>query len=68
MTVREAANRLEVSVSMVYALCGRGRLAHTRIGIGRGTIRICEDDLKAFLAGCRSEAPLSKNTTGRIKL
>jgi excisionase family DNA binding protein len=57
MTVREAANRLEVSVSMVYALCGSGRLPHTRIGLGRGTIRVSDEDIRAFLADCRKGKP-----------
>jgi excisionase family DNA binding protein len=60
MNVREAAKRLEVSTSMVYALCAEGRLPHVRVGLGRGTIRISEDDLKSFQESCRTDrsAPL----------
>ena len=55
MKVREAAQRLEVSTSIVYGLCAQGRLPHVRVGLGRGTIRISEDDLKSFLESCRPE-------------
>jgi excisionase family DNA binding protein len=36
MNVPEAARRLEVSLNLVYALYGNGRLPHTRMGLGRG--------------------------------
>ena len=55
MNVRDAAKRLEVSTSMVYALCAQGRLPHVRVGLGRGTIRISEDDVRSFLETCRPE-------------
>jgi excisionase family DNA binding protein len=57
MDVREAARRLEVSIATVYGLCGQGRLPHARVGLGRGVIRISEDDLKSFLESCRPEPP-----------
>jgi excisionase family DNA binding protein len=57
MTVREVAKRLEISISMVYALCSNGRLPHTRIGLGRGTIRIQPEDLTSFLEACRTSQP-----------
>lgn len=40
LTVREVAQRLNVSMGLVYALCSSGRLEHRRFGTGRGTIRI----------------------------
>jgi excisionase family DNA binding protein len=57
MTAKEAAARLEVGLSTVYLLCERGQLSHARIGAGRGTIRISEDDLRAFLESCRAGKP-----------
>ncbi len=45
LSVKQAAQRLNVSKSLVYALCAEGRLKHYRVGIGRGTIRIDESDL-----------------------
>ena len=49
MTVREAAERLEVSVSLTYRLIAAGKLCCTRHGLGRGAIRISEEQLAAFL-------------------
>jgi excisionase family DNA binding protein len=51
MTVREAAIRLEVSVSLTYALVYAGKLRCTRHGLGRGCIRVSEEQLVDYLAG-----------------
>lgn len=40
MTVKQAAQELGVSPSLVYGLCTNGRIRHERYGLGRGTIRI----------------------------
>lgn len=59
-TVKEVAARLRVSAASIYNLIESGKLACHRIGAGRGTIRVSEEDLSAFLSGCRevtSEAP-----------
>ena len=50
MTVRKAAERLEVSQSTVYALIAAGKLKCHRVGVGRGCIRIHEDHIAAYLA------------------
>ena len=55
MTVQETAERLAVSPSCVYQLVDTGKLACHRIGIGRGAIRVAEQDLKNYLASCRQE-------------
>jgi excisionase family DNA binding protein len=57
LTVRQVAQRLQVSVAMVYKLCTCGKLAHVRVGVGRGTIRVREQDLAAFIEGCTVERP-----------
>jgi excisionase family DNA binding protein len=49
MTVRDCARRLEVSLSLVYGLIAAGKLKCTRHGLGRGTIRISEEQLVAYL-------------------
>jgi|GEM_PF-1215656 len=54
LVVSKVAELLNVSESEVYALCRSGRLQHFRIGTGRGTIRICRQDLNAFLTSCRT--------------
>lgn len=46
LTVKQAAERLNVSVDSTYQLCHDGKLKHQRIGNGRGTIRIRPADLK----------------------
>jgi excisionase family DNA binding protein len=49
LTVRETAQTLRTSTATVYALCQRGLLRHSRVGVGRGTIRIRTEDLLAYL-------------------
>lgn len=56
MTVAEAARALEVSPDLVYRLCRAGQLGHTRIGLGRGVIRLDHADVEAFRASRKVEA------------
>src|SRR5262249_58140834 len=50
LTIRQAAERLNVCPATVYDLCAQRKLRHVRIGgSGRGTIRIDEADLEAFV-------------------
>ena len=69
MTVRQTAEFLNVSQSLVYQLVDRGRLACHRIGAGRGTIRISREDVDAFLANCREapEQPKAKALVSRLR-
>jgi len=46
LKVREVARCLNVSTATVYALCGRGELAHVRIS---NAIRIVPAELQSFL-------------------
>ena len=55
LTVREAAQSLRVSMSLVYQLVEARKLACHRIGGPRGAIRISAADLQEYLAGCRYE-------------
>ena len=57
MTVKEFAERAEISLSLAYALISEGRVRHRRIGQRgrRGTIRITDDDMKVFLEEVRTE-------------
>lgn len=55
LTIREVAQLLKLSQSSVYQLVEAGRLAHHRIGHGRGSIRVSERDLLAYLERCRQE-------------
>jgi excisionase family DNA binding protein len=56
LTVRESAERLGCSEALVYLLCSERRLPHVRLGTGRGTIRIAEDDINEFVKNCRIDA------------
>jgi len=58
LTVREAAERLNVSTATVYALCGAGRLAFTRVSTH--AIRIAEADLMAYLCDRHVKEPQPK--------
>jgi excisionase family DNA binding protein len=51
LTVMEAASRLGVSTSTIYAMCARGKLAHIRAG---NVIRIAPGDLQALRKGCQN--------------
>ncbi len=59
MTVHDVAKRLEISVSLVYRLVESGRLACSRHGMGRGVIRVSDEQLARYLenAASRPEAP-----------
>ncbi len=52
LTIRDVAERLKLSPSAVYQLVETGSLAHHRVGNGRGTIRVSEADLLAYLTQC----------------
>ncbi len=49
LSVQQVADRLAVKKQTVYRMCERRLLKSYRFGIGRGTVRIDEDDLKEFL-------------------
>ncbi|MCC7423964.1 MAG: helix-turn-helix domain-containing protein [Planctomycetaceae bacterium] len=68
LTVREVAKRLQVSASCVYQLIDMGKLPHFRIGVGRGVIRILEEDLNAYLSASRQAPPAPAFTVRRGKL
>jgi excisionase family DNA binding protein len=55
LTVRDVAARLNVSPGCVYRLVSDGDLPHIRIGAGRGTIRVDEADLEAFVRVGKSQ-------------
>ena len=40
LSVREYAVEYGISPATVYAMCAQKKLAHLRLGVGRGTIRI----------------------------
>ena len=56
LSVKEVAARLGCSPALVYLLCSERKLAHFRLGTARGTLRVEETDLEAFVAVCKVEA------------
>lgn len=58
MTVKKAAERLEVSAATIYNLVAAGKLCCVRVGVGRGAIRILEEHIAEFLQGA---GPAAKN-------
>lgn len=48
LTVKEAAQKLGISPSLVYGLCAAGKIRHERFGLGRGTIRISIEALSEY--------------------
>jgi excisionase family DNA binding protein len=48
LTVKQAAGRMGVSPSLVYALCGRRLIRHERHGLRRGKIVIPEDAVEEY--------------------
>ena len=69
LTVREVADVLKVSTSLVYLLIESRKLACHRIGNGRGAIRVRRDDLDRFLEQCRvePEQPAVRPSRPRLK-
>lgn len=70
MTVKQASERLNVSVATVYALVSAGKLACHRVGVGKGRIRITESDIEAYLSLCRQDtvaAPSRQMTPRKLK-
>ncbi len=48
LTVKDLSERWGVSKSVVYQMVNDGLLPALRIGIGRGTIRLKEEDVLSF--------------------
>lgn len=59
MTVKQAAERLEISPGLVYALVASGKIRHERHGLGRGAIRITEEALEEYRRSVTMAAPAS---------
>jgi excisionase family DNA binding protein len=67
MTVKETAKRLEISVSLTYALLTAGKLRGTRHGLGRGTWRISEEHLRKYMADCEAEPRFDDGPLAHIR-
>lgn len=56
LTVKDVAQKLNVSQSCIYQLVESGRICHHRIGLGRGAIRFTEGDVSDYLLTSREES------------
>ena len=54
LTTKQAAARLGISLSLLYALAAEGRIRHVRIGRNgrRGKLLFAEADLERFVEEC----------------
>jgi excisionase family DNA binding protein len=57
LTVGQVADRLGVKSALVYRLIGKGEIAHVRVGLGRGVIRVEESSVEEYKARRRRQAP-----------
>jgi len=55
LTVKQTAQFLNISASIVYRLCITKKLAHYRFGEGAGAIRISRAELLEFIKRCHVE-------------
>lgn len=66
LTPKDAAAKLNISLSAVYDLIRSGELAHRRVGAKRGRIRISEEALAAYLVASESAAiPIGQDATSQ---
>ncbi|MBM4093526.1 MAG: helix-turn-helix domain-containing protein [Planctomycetes bacterium] len=49
LTVKQVAARLQVTDSCIHWLLNAGHMKHIRLGFGRGTIRIADDEVRGFI-------------------
>lgn len=67
-TVKGAAEQLNVSPNTIYALVSNGKLTCNRIGLGRGAIRIAQQDLEAFVQSSKTGSQMEPaQRPGRMK-
>lgn len=55
LTAKEAAERIGLTSDMIYTLCRAGKIAHYRLGIRGGSVKIRPSDLDVYLESCRVE-------------
>jgi len=68
LTVKQVADRLQMSPTSVYDLIARGRLVALRLGPRGGAIRIRDEDLENYLSNCRCGQPPTAVPQRRARL
>ena len=54
--VQEVAQLLGIAPSTIYDMVRQRKIAHRRVGTGRGRIVFTEEDIQDFLNSCKVEA------------
>ena len=68
LTVKQIAERLNVSVSCVYELISEGILSCHRIGPRRGSVRVSEEELSRYLDACKKDSCIQQAPVCRATL
>jgi excisionase family DNA binding protein len=67
MRVKDVAKRLDISISTAYNLIESGQIPHCRHGLGRGTIRVSEEQLAQYLKNAERGRPApAQSSTMRL--
>ena len=67
LRVKQVAEKLGISVALVYELTAKGKLTSYRIGLGRGAIRFKDEDVQVYLETCRVEGERVQPVRPRLK-
>jgi excisionase family DNA binding protein len=68
LTVKQAAERLGVSPGLIYSLVSARKIRYTRVGHGRGRLRIPEDALEEYVAKATFGVEETKPEPRRFRL
>jgi excisionase family DNA binding protein len=68
LTVKQVADRLCLSPSQIYVLCNSGKLPHHRFGVGRGAIRVTEEQLAEYVETSKFTPPAALPVLRHIRL
>lgn len=66
--MKQAAQKLGISASLVYGLCAAGKIRHERHGLGRGCIRITPEALDEYRKGAEAKPKVSAIPLKHLKL
>lgn len=68
LSVKQVAERLNLSRQCVYALIDSGEIPAHRFGVGRGTIRVSAEDLNTYVDSARLSKGGERVSAPRLQL
>lgn len=68
LTVKEMAAALRISATTAYQLVESGKVPCHRVGTGRGSIRINQEDLDLYVEQCRSVPKPTRKKPVNVRL